>query len=337
MFGALTSLMRGQEAAPNPRVIGWTTWRRLVAFYLFVGGAVVGLGMSVPSDPTRDGRIMAPWLATMLGYLAEEAPTVPPWLDAALAMTTACILAIPLAFVYIRTRTRQKYDESLINSVIILPPLVSAILVVVQNSLALAFTLTGIVAAVRFRSNLKDSRDAVYILAAVGIGFASGVYFAGVALVVSLIFALLELLTWKANLARDHEHVMAVLFHSRVQPAGVESPAAGPAHNGHGSLERARLVPHEEHGVAAGTEKTVRDTTLHVVVSDIDDGRVVTEAVLTRMTKRWELRKASGGGHPQLTLDYRVRLRKRYPAEAVLEAIHREGAPFVRSAERAGG
>src|SRR5213080_2644661 len=92
-----------------------------------------------------------------------------------------------------------------------LPVVISAILIVVQNSLALAFSLAGIVAAVRFRNNLKDSRDAVYIFAAVGIGFASGVGALAIAAFLSIFFCVMELLLWKLDLAADHEHTFGLL------------------------------------------------------------------------------------------------------------------------------
>ena len=78
--------------------------------------------------------------------------------------------------------------------------MVTAILIVVQSSLALAFSLAGIVAAVRFRSNVKDSRDALYIFAGVAIGFASGVYAVSVAVATSLLLVLLELFAWRSGL-----------------------------------------------------------------------------------------------------------------------------------------
>ncbi len=342
MFGALAKLLRGQGTTPNPRILGWTTLRRLFGFYTVVGSVVIALHLAAPLAPSGDGRTLSPWLAGQLGYSATEPPIIPPWLDAALAMTGACLLAIPLGFVYIRTRTRQKYDESLVSTVIVLPPLVTSILVVVQNSLALAFSLAGIVAAVRFRNNLKDSRDAVYILAAVGIGFAAGVYALDVAMVVSLGFALLELLTWKANLTRDHNQVMEVLC-LPTKPLKLPATEAGTTamigegdgngHNGHARL--GELPSPEADDDGADQKKPARQATLRVQVSDVDGGRAMTEAVLTRMTKKWELLETTGGGQPYLMLEYQVRLRKRFPVDQVVDALYKEGRPFVVTAESA--
>ncbi|HEX6558724.1 MAG TPA: DUF4956 domain-containing protein, partial [Longimicrobiales bacterium] len=96
---------------------------------------------------------------------------------------------------------RLRYDPSLVHSVIILPMVVSGIVVVVKDSVALAFSLAGIVGVVRFRNTLKDPKDAVYIFLALGIGLAAGVQALDIALVLSLTFNFIVLILWKYNFA----------------------------------------------------------------------------------------------------------------------------------------
>ena len=111
----------------------------------------------------------------------------------------ALAISLPVAWVYAFTR-RLRYDPSLVHSVIILPMVVSGIVVIVKDSVALAFSLAGIVAVVRFRNTLKDPKDAVYIFLALGIGLAAGVQALDVALVMSLVFNTVVLVLWKYNL-----------------------------------------------------------------------------------------------------------------------------------------
>lgn len=108
-------------------------------------------------------------------------------------------LSLPVAWIYMYTR-RLRYDPSLVHSVIILPMVVAGIVVIVKDSVALAFSLAGIVAAVRFRNTLKDPKDAVYIFLALGIGLAAGVQAVDIALVMSLVFNIVVLILWKWNL-----------------------------------------------------------------------------------------------------------------------------------------
>ena len=72
-------------------------------------------------------------------------------------------------------------------------------MVVVQNSIALAFSLAGIVAIIRFRTTLKDTADALFLFAAVGVGLSAGIGALLVAVVISLFFNYTNLMVWKLD------------------------------------------------------------------------------------------------------------------------------------------
>lgn len=84
------------------------------------------------------------------------------------AILGAVILMIPVSWVYMAIRNQSKIDQSLLETIIILPIAVTGIVLIVHNSLALAFSLTGVVAGVRFRNTLKNTADSVFIFMAVG-------------------------------------------------------------------------------------------------------------------------------------------------------------------------
>ncbi len=84
------------------------------------------------------------------------------------AMIGALLAALPVTWVYMGVRNDDEYDQSLINTILVLPMVVTGIVIIVQNSLALAFSLAGIAGAVRFRNSLKSSGDALFILLAGG-------------------------------------------------------------------------------------------------------------------------------------------------------------------------
>jgi len=58
---------------------------------------------------------------------------------------------------------------------VLLPIAVAAILVIVQDSLAVAFSLAGIAGLLRFRNALDDTRDAMYVVIAIAVGLGAGV------------------------------------------------------------------------------------------------------------------------------------------------------------------
>jgi hypothetical protein len=95
------------------------------------------------------------------------------WLS--VAIVGALICSLPVSWVYMTVRSGSEYDQSLVNTIILLPMVVTGIVIIVQNSLALGFSLAGIAGAVRFRNSLKSSGDALFILLAVSIGLSAGI------------------------------------------------------------------------------------------------------------------------------------------------------------------
>jgi hypothetical protein len=108
----------------------------------------------------------------------------------------ALLTALPVSWVYIAIRNRKDYDQSLVDTIIILPIVVTSIIIIVQNSLALAFSIAGIAAAVRFRNSLKSSGDALFILLSVGIGLSAGIGALELAIVMSIAFNYVFLTLW---------------------------------------------------------------------------------------------------------------------------------------------
>ncbi len=109
----------------------------------------------------------------------------------------ATILAVPISWAYFITSRARRIDQSFLQTIMILPLLVTGIAMIVLNSIALAFSLAGVVAAVRFRFSLDQPSDAMYIFVAIGIGLGAGIGALGIAFVISLTFVLVTLTIWK--------------------------------------------------------------------------------------------------------------------------------------------
>ena len=116
------------------------------------------------------------------------------WLVVAIA--AAILVSLPVSWVYMAVRGGEEYDQSLVNTILVLPMVVTGIVIIVQNSLALAFSLAGIAGAVRFRNSLKSSGDALFILLAVGTGLAAGIGAIELAAVISLFFNYTFAMLW---------------------------------------------------------------------------------------------------------------------------------------------
>jgi polyphosphate kinase len=172
---------------------------RIAAYYGVLGATVFALSrwLSLPAVP-------------------------PPAFATAIAMIGALALIVPVAWLYMRTKPRARYDASLVHTVIVLPVVVAAIVLIVQNSIALAFSLAGIVAAVRFRNTLRDTKDAVYIFLAIGVGLAAGVQAFTMAYVMSLVYVLVVLVLWRFDVGAVPEQLPSL-----VAATGAGSSAVG--------------------------------------------------------------------------------------------------------------
>jgi hypothetical protein len=119
------------------------------------------------------------------------------WLQLAIACISATILTIPVTWAYFITSRVRRIDQAFVQTILILPIVVTGIAMIVLNSIALAFSLAGIVAAVRFRFSLNQPSDAMYIFGAIGIGLGCGIGAVGVATVISAAFVLATLVIWR--------------------------------------------------------------------------------------------------------------------------------------------
>jgi len=112
------------------------------------------------------------------------------------AIIAAIIVSLPVSWVYMTVRGGEEYDQSLVNTIIVLPMVVTGIVIIVQNSLALAFALAGIAGAVRFRNSLKSSGDALFILLSVATGLSAGIGAIELAAVISVAFNYCFVMLW---------------------------------------------------------------------------------------------------------------------------------------------
>jgi hypothetical protein len=181
---------------------------RIVAYYvaLFAAGVVVGHFFPRFRQVLDAHNYGAAGSTVGLGQPLPLAPAPPEGTDAVLMvvlLTTAAVaLMLPVAWAYVLTRAKQGYRQSLVQTLLILPVVVAGVVVVVKNSVGLAFALAGIVAAVSFRNRLEDSKDAVFIFLAIAVGLACGVQATGIAAALSVVFNLVLLLLWWSDFGR---------------------------------------------------------------------------------------------------------------------------------------
>src|SRR5438132_592828 len=167
----------------------------------------------------------------------------------------------------------------------------------VRRALALAFSLAGLAAAVRFRNTLKDTKDAVYIFVAMGVGIAAGVQALALCFVMSVIYNVSVVTLWALNVGDTYP--------------GEPRPSFT------GEFQIATALP------------AIHD----ILLVDADPAaQPLVERMLERLTKSWRLIEQGSGTDGRTTFTYEVRLKKKTTRAALIDAIAREAAPHVATA-----
>ena len=101
-----------------------------------------------------------------------------------------------VAWVYMWTHSGLSYSRMYVASLVVLPVIVSLVMSMMSNNLAVAFGLLAVFSVVRFRNSLKDTRDTAFVLWVIILGMACGLMLFSVAvmgcLFVGLVFLYLR-------------------------------------------------------------------------------------------------------------------------------------------------
>jgi hypothetical protein len=320
---------------------------RAIVYYVVLIGVTTMAWRWIPRSNAAVPASLEALLGGGGGETAGGLPAVP--LDegtlaisVAVAILAAVLLSLPVAWVYQLTRAKRGYQQSVVQLLVVLPSVVAGIVLLVKYSVALAFSLAGIVAAVRFRNTLDDSKDAVYVFLATAIGLASAVNLP-VATVMSIGFNLVSLALWftdfgsapveldgriaEKRLKRAKQLARTGTFVARIddevfrnmtreQLEGVAEKA----------WKRANATGEEP---AAGVEEQLR---LRITTSDQAAMRRAVELRLQEYTKQWRV------GTIEMTdgvtvVEYHVQLRKKTSPEELLTLVRTAGSTFVTDAE----
>ena len=113
------------------------------------------------------------------------------------------LVMIPVTWTYIATTYDAGTSKTFVRALMVLPICGSTVVLLIQDSLALAFGLAALVAAVRFRVALAEAIDGIYIFAAICIGLAAGIGHLGVAAVMAMFFCLVNALLWHMDYGKN--------------------------------------------------------------------------------------------------------------------------------------
>jgi hypothetical protein len=332
-------------------------WFRVFAYYVFLFAAVAAI---VSLAPGTLSYVNAPLpTSALLGGVGGGSFAVPvagemlsPWrvvAAAVVSLASACALMLPVTWVYVQTRRKKGFEQSVVQTLIILPLVVAGIILLVQNSTALAFSLGGIVGAVSFRNTLRDTKDAIYIFLAIVIGVAAGVHALLVAATISVSFNIVAVIMWWTDFGRTGALLEGAPARERLERAkAIANRTSGFISMVDRELlrsmtpeqlevlaDRARDRQHKASAKAGLGEaaEARRDRTLRIEAGADEAGaRAVAEGVLQSLSKRYEPAGEAGGGDGAAIL-YRVRLKKSTTADEFIERFRAAAGSAVRKAD----
>ena len=319
---------------------------RLVVYYVILIGGGTLLWQMIPH-----GGAMAPSSLDQLfgggpsvnakGLATTPLDEVTLAVTVGVAMLASILLSVPVAWVYLLTRAKRGYQQSVVQLLIILPLVVAGIVLLVKYSITLAFSLAGIVAAVRFRNTLDDSKDAVYVFLATALGLAAAVN-VPVAVVISILFNATVLVLWYSDfgnapveldgniadrrLRRARQLARTGTFVARIDDEVFRNMTRDQLE---GVAERALRRAHSngEDGSASIDESCLRPRT-----ADVEAMRRVVEPKLQDYAKAWRIGTVTSSEGIDL-VEYFVQTRKRTPPDELLSLIRAAGSTTVIHAE----
>ncbi len=236
-----------------------------------------------------------------------------------MGMLGAFLLALPVAWVYLWTRPPRKERKAVAQTLLVLPIGIALVVFLVKGSLALAFGLAGIVAAVRWRTSLADTMDAVFIFVIIGIGLSAGVQLLFVSFFASVMFNAAMLGVWRLNFGQEDR----VLVGWRLQQPVAGSAQLTGSTSGQLSLSAG---PSAEEGVQY-------NTLLRLHVSQTTAIEQAIAPVLDEHATAWRLGSVEQESENDSVLEYEARFQKSTDLAALIREIEQRGAPNVRKVE----
>ena len=133
----------------------------------------------------------------------------------------ALLLGLCLAFLggmaisatYMATHRGLSYSRAFVNSLVVIPMVVTVVMMVLNNNLVTAFGLMALFAVVRFRNVLRDTLDTSYVLSVLVVGMACGTQRFSLAVVAAVTINATMFFLWYTNYGSRHRFDIIVNLH----------------------------------------------------------------------------------------------------------------------------
>jgi hypothetical protein len=335
--------------------------RRLIAYYAVLAIVVFLIARFIPAaDELMSGRSPI-GMSGMAGVTAKGAKLLKDGMDTVAvpanlapgtqnryehAMATILVfvstlaLMLPVSWVYMSARRERSHNQSVAQTLLVLPMIVAGVILIVRDSLALAFSLAGVVAAVRFKTSLADARDVVFIFLAIAVGFAAGTQVLSVAAIVSLMFNFVLVFIWQYDFGRNVLEPTASA--TWTEPL---RELVGKSQDGEKVPDRdlmLALTPKKVEQLAErfkrvqglvgdNGDKPRYSAILSYATTNVADAQKHVEAVLDQYTKRWTLDECIVRDGKPAECFYLIRPKKSVTRDQLLTEVRKSGGALFDS------
>ena len=194
----------------------------------------------------------------------------------------------------------------------------------------------------RFRTNMTDTRDIVFIFLAIVVGFAAGVQVIMVALLLTVLFNFVLIALWRYDFGRpvleptaaatwaEPLHDLAGTDHGGVPVPDRDLVLALTPKKAEALAERFERV---RDMLGAKGKKPKYDAVVAVTSNEVAEAQKHLEPALEQVTKRWKLDEVVTNSGKPSELYYLVHTKKSVPRDAMVTAIRAGGNGSIETVD----
>lgn len=130
------------------------------------------------------------------------------------ALVMSLVLAVLISFTYEKTSKHNKAPGHFIQSMILGAIIATIVTIAIGDSIGRGLGMLGIMAMIRFRTNIAQPRNMIFLFSTLGVGIACGVFAFNVALYGGIFFCLVAFILDYSPFAKFYkkEHLLKLIF-----------------------------------------------------------------------------------------------------------------------------
>jgi uncharacterized membrane protein YhiD involved in acid resistance len=254
-------------------------------------------------------------------------------ITALFALLLAFVFALPVAWIYTIAKAEEEYDPSLVQTIVVLTMVVTGVMIVVGDVTARAFSLVGVVAAVRFRNTLKDTKDAVYIFISVALGMACGFGVYHIAVWLSVVMSLVMFLLWRFKFGQAlREAAFAFKGGKKAAQLVYEQTSATAQERVEQAFER-QLRLRQWADMSSEKDKKKPNAAFVIEATQAAAAQIHVDGILAQAGGKWQLANVRSEAEGKTRLEYVGRIPKQTAPATLLSELRANSQDFIRGLE----